>query len=461
MTPMVTRQPLCRLPMPTCDDVRSRRTTSMDLTRLCLERIEALNPQINAFVALDPSALDQAADSDRRLARGEARSPIEGVPVAIKDNMLVRGLPATWGDRLFDAFMPEEDELPIRRLRAAGAVILGKTNTPPIASAGITDNDLFGPTRNPWDLSLTPGGSSGGSAAAVAAGLVPLGLGTDGGGSTRRPAAHTGIWGFKPSIGLIARGGGFPAILGDLEVVGPMARNLADLHALTSALAGPDPGDPSSRFLPAIPRSPVAPKGRLRIAVIEQIEEEPVDPSIRRLFWQAVERLGAAGHDLAPRQLPAPIATFNDAFTGMSRIGLALVARQYPRFREVSALAMRDVARQGEAMDGGAAMAVHEEIRRLRGLAGAWFTGFDLLLMPATAAQPWPIGQNHPPLIDGRPVGPRGHAIFTSWVNVIGHPSLAVPIGLDTTGLPVGMQIIGAFGADALVLEAGLLPVHG
>lgn len=442
-------------PLPACADVAALRISSEALTRLCLERIEALNPVLNAFVALDPTALDHAQESDRRLKAGKARSPIEGVPVAIKDNLLVKGLPATWGDRLFEGFVPEEDELPIRLLREAGAVIIGKTNTPPIASAGITDNDLFGPTRNPWNPDLTPGGSSGGSAVAVASGMVPLALGTDGGGSTRRPAAHTGLWGFRPSIGLIPRGNGFPPLLGDLEVVGPMAHNFDDLFALTAALAGPHPLDPASRFVPRLLEKPEQPRPGQRIAVIEQIEDAPLDPFIRDRFRKAVEALERAGCAIISCRLPETIAVFNELFSIMSRVGMAMVASHYPTFHERAAPAMRELARLGETTPASELMRATQQIDRLRGLMAVWFRDYDMLLMPATAAQPWPIGLSHPPSIDDQPIGPRGHAIFTSWVNVIGHPSLSVPIGLDPNGLPVGMQVIGDFGSDTRTLAFG------
>lgn len=442
-------------PLPSCRDVAAGRITSQALTELCLERIEALNPALNAFVALDPTALEQARESDRRLKAGKPRSRIEGVPVAVKDNLLVRGIPATWGDRLFEDFVPDHDEVPIRLLREAGAVIVGKTNTPSIASAGITDNVLFGPTRNPWNPALTPGGSSGGSAAAVASGMVPLALGTDGGGSTRRPAAHTGIWGFRPSIGLIARGEGFPPLLGDLEVVGPMARTLEDLHALTAALAGARRQDAASRFVPPLPEQLSRPSGPLRIAVIEQIENEPVDADIRAAFRHVIGRMSDAGHDVVSGRLPAPIAVFNDIFSTVSRVGMAMVARHYPRFHELASAAMREQARQGETVEASAFMQTCEDIRRLRGEMAVWFADFDALLMPTTAAQPWPIGETHPPVIDGQAVGGRGHAVFTSWVNVIGHPSLNVPIGQDSRGMPVGLQVIGDFGCDGKVLEMG------
>ena len=181
------------------------------------------------------------------------RSPLEGVPISVKDNIFVAGMPATWGSRALADFVPSQDELPVARLRAAGAVIIGKTNVPELTLEGYTKNDLFGVTRNPWDTRLTPGGSSGGAAARVAAELVPAAIGTDGGGSTRRPACHTGLVGWKPSAGHIPRIDGFPAILTDFETIGTLTRSVEDASLLDAAMAGPDARDRRSLCVDARP----------------------------------------------------------------------------------------------------------------------------------------------------------------------------------------------------------------
>ncbi|MEA3164386.1 MAG: aspartyl-tRNA(Asn)/glutamyl-tRNA(Gln) amidotransferase subunit, partial [Verrucomicrobiota bacterium] len=195
-----------------------------DVLDSVFDRLDRINPKINAVVTVDrEGALSAAAASEKRWLVGEALGPLDGVPLTAKDNIPVRGLRTTWGSNLYSNYLPAADELPIARLREAGTIILGKTNCPEFTLQGYTDNLLFGPTRNPWNLELTPGGSSGGAVAAVSAGIGPIAIGTDGGGSIRRPAAHTGLVGLKPSRGRVPRSDGLPAILLELETLGPIA----------------------------------------------------------------------------------------------------------------------------------------------------------------------------------------------------------------------------------------------
>ena len=225
----------------------ARKLTPVDAVSCFLERIERIDPALNTFVAINPHLKRQAEESAERIASGEARGPLEGIPLAVKDNIVVAGMPAAWGSRVLAGKVCERNELPVQRLIDAGALVLGKTNLPEFAVEGYTGNDAFGVTRNPWDVRLTPGGSSGGSVAAVAAGLAPAAIGTDGGGSLRRPAGYTGLFGFKPGIGRAARADGLPQVLLDFEVVGPLTRSVADGALLEGVMRGADRHDPASR----------------------------------------------------------------------------------------------------------------------------------------------------------------------------------------------------------------------
>ena len=241
-----------------------------------------------------PARLAAARESDARLARGAPRSPLEGVPLSIKDSIHAAGLPSTWGSRALADYRPDIDELPVARLRAAGAIILGKTNVPELTLEGYTSNDLFGVTRNPWDTRLTPGGSSGGAAASVAAGLVPGAIGADGGGSIRRPACHTGLVGWKPSTGHVPRIDGFPAILTDFETIGTLTRTVDDALMLDSVLAGPDARDRRSLYAAAPPWAVERP----RIVYIPKFGEGPVDPEVARVVADFARSLEREGHEV-------------------------------------------------------------------------------------------------------------------------------------------------------------------
>src|SRR5579863_10249238 len=257
--------------------LRRRELTATRLLGDYLERIRRIDPKLNSFVFVDEAGARKAAqESDARLAAGSPRSTLEGVPLSIKDSILVAGMPATWGSRSLADFIPVRDELPVARLRGAGAIVVGKTNVPEFTLEGYTKNDLFGVTRNPWNPELTPGGSSGGAAASVAAGFVPAAIGTDGGGSIRRPACHTGLVGYKPSIGRWPRADGLPAILTDFETIGSLVRTVEDTLLLDAILRGPDVRDWRSSYGPA----PAWPAKTLRILYVPRFGAAPVDPEV-------------------------------------------------------------------------------------------------------------------------------------------------------------------------------------
>lgn len=417
--------------------------TPTEALHACLSRCEAVNPRLNALVATDLQTAFAAAEaSDARWRDGRPLGPLDGVPTTIKDNLHVRGLPTHWGSRALEGFIPGEDEQPVARLRRAGAVIFGKTNVPEFTMQGYTDNPVFGPTGNPWNVSLTPGGSSGGAAALVAAGGCPVALGTDGGGSIRRPASHTGLIGLKPSRGRVPRSAGLPAISLEYEVVGALTRCVQDAAAVLEAIGH------------AVPRA-----GHLehsRILYLPRFGDSPVDRSIRHLTNDAADRLARMGHRVEAGSAPAEIEAVNSLWPLLSQVGLAWLNRHSgllgPAF---------DIRRFGDAMKvnaekGAAASAVdlfelHMAVVALGAKMDEIFETHDFILTPAAAALPWPAAESHPPIIDGHPVGPRGHAVFTAFANAAGLPGISVPCGF-ASGLPVGLQLVTREGGDDRLL---------
>jgi Asp-tRNA(Asn)/Glu-tRNA(Gln) amidotransferase A subunit family amidase len=431
--------------------LRAGAVTAEALLDHYLERIDRIDPRLNTFVALDePGARAAARASDARLRADLPVSPLDGIPISIKDNLLVAGLPATWGSRALADFRPDRDELPVARMRAAGAVIVGKTNVPELTLEGYTRNDLFGATRNPWEPQLTPGGSSGGAAAGVAAGLVAAAVCTDGGGSTRRPACHTGLVGFKPSIGRVPRADGFPAILTDFEVVGTLARSVADIGLLDQVLAGPEPHDRNS-LLPAAPRWNGT---RRRILYLLRFGTTPVDPEVAQATAAVASQLAAAGHEVRDSNVFFDLETAARVWYVISRAGVAwLAARDGGRIGQHAGTSVKAMIADGAKVTGAEYADALEHVGQLRRHLADLFADVDLVLTPTAAALPWAAEEPYPTRIAGRPAGPRDHAVFTGWVNLAGLPAISVPVALSRSGLPIGVQFAGAFGADADLLD--------
>jgi aspartyl-tRNA(Asn)/glutamyl-tRNA(Gln) amidotransferase subunit A len=406
-----------------------------------LARIREVNPKLNAIVALDEAGASRAAEeSARRWQDGKPSSPLDGVPVTIKDNILVAGLRATWGSRVYGDYVPDEDELPVQRLREAGAVILGKTNVPEFTVHGFTDNAVFGTTGNPWDPSRTPGGSSGGAVAAVASGMGALALGTDGGGSIRRPAAHTGLVGFKPSRHTVRRGNGFPAILHDFEVIGPIARSVDDVILSIEVMAGPV----WQRLEAAVTRP--------RIAYAPSFGAGPVEPFIRGVVDETMARMRSLGVDIeliSPFDLAEPLGGI---WPIISQTGVAWLKSQHRDWENLVSPAIAEMAAAGERYGAKDYLNALDTIAAMRRAFESLFERYDFLISPTTAAMPWPAAESHPTVIDGQPVGPRGHAVFTPVANALGLPAVSLPCVVEDGELPVGLQIIAAQNRDRALL---------
>jgi aspartyl-tRNA(Asn)/glutamyl-tRNA(Gln) amidotransferase subunit A len=430
-------------------ELENGQASSVGLVGRAFQRIEAFDSRLNSFVAADRSgALAAAKDSDARRSRGQAHSRLDGIPVSVKDNLHVAGFPTTWGSRALKDYRPAKDELPIERLRRAGMIVIGKTNAPEFTLEGYTRNDLFGVTRNPWNTDLTPGGSSGGAAASVAAGFVPAALGTDGGGSIRRPACHTGLVGYKPSIGRWPRADGLPAILTDFETIGSLVRTVEDTLLLDAILRGPDVRDWRSSYGPA----PTWPAKTLRILYVLRFGAAPVDPEVASQVAAFARSLSSMGHDVREGEVFFDLDVAARIWHVVSRAGVAWLMAKNPTYEKLAGASARAMAEDGRKVSGADYLGALEAVSAIRRRIAELFQGVDLVLTPTAAALPWAAETPYPDRIDGKPAGPRDHAIFTGWVNISGVPALNIPIGSSRSGLPIGAHLGAAFGADDQLL---------
>lgn len=436
--------------------------SAVEVARCFIERVERLNPALNAIVQFDPSlVLEEAASVDRRLAAGESLA-MAGVPFTVKDNLWVAGRRIAQGSRLFEDFVAPRDAWAVARLRERGAFVLGITNCSEFACKGVTSNLLYGATRHPLDASLTPGGSSGGAAAALASGLGLLALGTDAGGSTRRPAAHCGLVGFKPSAGLVPHPWGFAEPNYGLSVIGALARDVADCAWLYDHLLAYDAGDPVGVPIPvalqAGPDLATDPPRALRIAWSPRLGcDFAIDADVLEAMQGRVDALRAAGWAIANADPQWPAEAREYPLLALQQAGLhALYGNRIADARE------RIDSNLVEQIEAGARRTPQEIALalRLRERIGAslarFFESYDLLLCPTAPVTAWPIFALAPAVIGGRPAGPRGHAAFTPLFNYCGVPACSVPAGL-VRGLPVGLQVVAPRYEDARVLQFAAL----
>lgn len=437
---------------------RARSVSPLEVMQAVLARIDAVNPRVNAFVTLArDAALREARRATAGLRRGQALPPLFGVPVGIKDVTLTKGLLTTFGSTLFRDHVPEVDALVVQRLRAAGAIVLGKTNTPEFAFGPNTVNAVFGATRNPWNLARTAGGSSGGSAAALATGMCPIAEGTDLGGSLRGPASHCGVVGFRTTPGLIPR---HPSVLAwdTYSVEGPMARTVADAALMLSVMAGPDERSPISypvdtrEFLRAI-KVPST-KGSCIAWTPDLGGLVTVDREVGEVFEAAVGVFRGAG---ARMEAACPDMAEVPEIVRLTR-GLLMVARhadKLPRHRAVLQAGLVENTEQGLAL--GASDVARGELLRtaLWNRVREFLAGRDLWITPTSATPPFPVEQSHPVVVDGKPAGKTLQRSFLTYAfSVLGLPAISIPAGFTRDGLPVGLQIVGKRGGEAAVLRA-------
>ena len=446
--------------MPTAElrtRIASKQLSPVEATRLYLQRIEALDPQLNAYLTVTGDlALHMARDAEQAVMDGKPLGPLHGVPISIKDLEVTRGIRTTLGCRIFEDTVPDLDTIVVERVRQAGAVILGKTNTPEFGLLGTTENRLGDACRNPWNRERTSGGSSGGAGAAVAAGLCSLATGSDGGGSIRIPSSFCGVYGIKPTQGRVPRYGGLgrPSI-GQFSQSGPMARTVRDAAILLQVLVGPDPRD--AGCLTEMPPDFIADLDQgargLRLGWSADFGYAPVDPQVAQVTAQAARVFEALGGHVEDANV-----TLEDPFTAFWAIFSANAYAGYGHLLETQADELtiygRECIAHGARVSGADYARALLYVDQLRAKFAALMQTYDLLLTPTMAVPAFPIGQR-PETIAGRAVHPFwGYLPFTFPINMIGHPAASIPCGFSTDGLPIGLHIIGRRGDEATVLRA-------
>lgn len=421
-------------------EAQSGAASAVALTREALDRIEARNPAINAVCGINPAALDEAQAVEERIKAGETL-PLAGVPVLIKDNIWVKGLRIAQGSNLFADHIAPEDAEAVTRLRKAGAVIIGIATCTEFACKGAGSSLLHGITRNPIDTALTPGGSSCGSVAAVAAGIVPLALGTDAGGSTRRPPAHTGLCGMKPTQDLIPYGPGFDEPVWGISVICPVARSMDGIALAMNVLGGLDLAKTPTR---AISVSADFGTGQTLDrdvaanfeAVVATLKTAGITITDAEIHWPG----DIKGHDIQPLQYAGLAGLYGDAW------------KQRP---EIFDPGLGEQIAKGLALSGVEVAVAHQLSHKMKDTLTAALDRHHFIATPTTPCAAWPATQNAPAEIGGKPAAGRDHAAFTPQINHAGVPALSIPCGKDSQGRPLGLQLIAQAGADAELIAFG------
>jgi aspartyl-tRNA(Asn)/glutamyl-tRNA(Gln) amidotransferase subunit A len=441
--------------------IRQRRISALQATEATLDGIARIDGTLHAFCTVGAEAARRDAQVvDQRISMGDTVGPLAGVPVAIKDLICTKGMRTTFGSRLYAEHVPDEDDVVVERLKAAGAIVVGKTNTSEFGYGAVGHNPLFATTRNPWNTALTPGGSSAGSAAALAAHLLPLAIGSDGGGSVRVPAALCGVFGIKPSWGRVpvypgCRDERYPGISSweSLEHIGPMTRNVADAALMLSVLCGPTPRD---RF--SIPTDnadwalrPPETLRHARIVYSPDLGFASVDPQVARITQQAVDKLVrvlGCSAEFGQPTLGDPGAAFETLVAmDTDREGLRRMARE--QGVTLTGWLARLLTRDWTADEFTNALM---ERKRIVNATWRFMAGCDFLLTPTAATPAFPIDIEGPSHIAGRDVHSAAWLPFSSLANLTGLPAASVPIGFTVDGLPVGLQIMGRHLDDRGVL---------
>ncbi|HLW99434.1 MAG TPA: amidase [Candidatus Acidoferrales bacterium] len=438
--------------------IRRKEISIVELAEAHLSRIDRVNPRINAIVSLDPERIRREARSaETAVLRGEPLGPLHGVPITIKSSIDVQGLPCQTGSKLRAGNIPEADAPLVRRLKAAGAIVLGNTNVPELLMAYETDNLLDGRTNNPWDLECTPGGSSGGEAAAIAAGCSAGGVGSDGGGSIRVPAHFSGICGLKPTPGRIPATGHFPGSLGpftQLGVVGPMARTVGDLELLLEAMAGPDDGDVRSAPVPLRRLDMKALPSDLRIGYFEDDGIAPVTLETRQAVRKAAKSLQDQGFTLEPFR-PEGLEHIRELwwfFFGLVG-GQVLASMIQGHEAELSPILLEFMGfvRASPPLSLSQLLDAWMERDQCKIRFLEQMRKYPVLLSPVCSVPAFRHGERKWE-IDGKEVGYLDSMRYTQWFNLLGNPAVVVPVGRSPEGLPIGVQLAGRHYEEEIIL---------
>ncbi len=459
-------------------DVRAGARSARHVVDEHLARIEAHDGAVHAFLHLDPERARAAADAvDAQVARGEDPGPLAGVPVALKDNLCTRAIPTTAASRILTGWLPPYDATVVDRVRAAGGVVLGKTNLDEFAMGSSTENSAYGATRNPHDHARVPGGSSGGSAAAVAAGFAPLALGSDTGGSIRQPAALCGVVGVKPTYGVVSRYG-LIAFASSLDQIGPFARTVGDAAALLQAIAGPDPMDSTSwpGALPDLTASLGQGVDGLRVGVVAELSGEGIAADVAARVRQAADALSDSGAKVEEASVPAARYALSayyliapaecssnlSRYDGM-RYGLrvtrddAAQTNAATRAAGFGAEVKRRIMLGTYALSAGYYDAYYGQAQRVRTLLirdfAATYQTFDVLLTPTAPTTAFALGAK-----TADPLAMYLSDVCTIPTNLAGHPAISVPFGTGEAGMPVGVQVLApALGEPVMFRVASAL----
>jgi len=439
------------------EKIKTQELTSTEITETIIERVEKINPIINAYCTTTfDLARDMAKNADDAVKKGEKLGLLHGIPTSIKDLMLTKGIRTTFGCKIYENFIPDVDEIVVKRLKSEGMVLIGKTNTPTFGYWPLTDNFIFGPTKNPWDLTRNSGGSSGGAAAQVSAGLGPLSLGSDGGSSIRTPSSFCGIFGLKPTFGRIPRYPIHDVGWVTMDHYGPMVRNVKDAALMLDAMAGIDLADkysltkPSYKYLDIVEDRPTKLKigYSLNLGFIKAIDEE-----VEKNFLQAVLKFESLGWEVeeAKIKLKKPFKAHSILVTAGYGYDLKSYLKEWRDKLEIDFLRMVDAGLGYSAMD----LKQAEDIReKVHDTLHHYFENYDLLLTPTTGVPALKLGERFPAKIRGKSVTPAEWFSFSTPFNLTGHPAASIPCGWTDDGLPVGLQIIGKRLDEATILQA-------